>query len=789
MMAAPVVTIQKNGQTVKSLTLDSGDAILGRGEGCVIRLEDRAVSRQHAVLRSGPGGLRIEKKSHLAPLFVNGAECETAQLKEGDEVLIGPYVLRIAIPQDQPRIRVPMERAPSSPAQPSAAGHAEPLPDSGTAMLPILEGADPASGSEGFLAPMAEAGGEAAAASGGEKVSLDGGSSDPLGSMVAEQVQPVEFGEGAPKISSIERARELSSIIEEDAKTRILPNGSVVKLKLHFSPGAANIETKEFDQDEVSIGRGNGCDVVLNDKKSSRKHLVIRRSGVGVETSFTIRDLESANGLYVNGARVTKHVLSGDDVVRVGDTEFVVQAVLPNYEKQAENFLKLDHEMPIHEESRLVAAMAKVSPDRSAAPMEMSPAAAAVPMMPGATPGPDGYSNVMGVPGISGVGAPAGNMSLLERYRTMPPRSRMIWIAFVGMLVYTVMEELPGLNSPPQKMKAETEQVADKGKKKSADDAANGSGQPTFDQLKPDLQKFVESQYNLALEYFRNRDYDRSLYEVRKIFQYVPDYKDARDLERYSVESKQRVQAQEDERKRKEAEQAAKARVARIVIEVEGHMARKEYVQARELFAEIVAIEPDNAQIAGWKKEIETYEEAQERERMLRNLEKETLKKARDVIAAGNEQLKQRRWFKAIDTFKSVSEIEVRDQRIFAQAQSGIARARSGIAGGRDPLLAEGRRLEQESSYIEAFRKYAQAREVDPSSAEAKKGMDRTRNILRDRSKQLYTEAVLAESYSDFTLAKSRFEQLLQTSPPDDPYYERARRKLSRYLVQEELPR
>jgi pSer/pThr/pTyr-binding forkhead associated (FHA) protein/tetratricopeptide (TPR) repeat protein len=789
MMAAPVVTIQKNGQTLRSLTLESGDAVLGRGEGCVIRLEDRAVSRQHAVLRSGPGGLRIEKKSHLAPLIVNGAECETAQLKEGDEVHIGPYVLRIAIPQDQPRIRSAAQRVPSNQQAAPEMEPAEPPAGSSTAMISNLESHDSPALSSDFLSPSPDAAEQFAEPPLLDGVSLEAGAADPLASLVPEHEQPVQIDEGGAKASSVERAREFSSIIDEDAKTRILPNGSVVKLKMHFSPGAASIETKEFDQEEVSIGRGKGCDVVLNDKKASRKHLVIRRSGVGVETTFTIRDLESANGVYVNGARVNEHVLSGDDVVRVGDTEFVVQAVLPNYEKQAENFLKLDHEMPIHEESRIVAGMAKVSPEASGVPAGASADGLAVPMVPGESPGQDAYSNVMGVPGISGAGSPAVKMSLLERYRTMPPRSRMIWIAFVGMLVYTLMEELPGLNSPPPKKKAASEQVADKTKKKAGDDATAGSGQPTFDQLKPDLQKFVESQYNLALEYFRNRDYDRSLYEVRKIFQYVADYKDARDLERYSVESKQRVQAQEDERKRKEAEQAAKARVARLVIEVEGHMARKEYVQARELFAEIVAIEPDNAQIAGWKKEIETYEEAQERDRMMRNLEQETLKKAREVIAAGNDALKQRRWFKAIETFKSVYDIEVRDQRLFDQAKAGIARAKSGIAGTRDPLLAEGHRLEQESSFIEAFRKYAQAREVDPSSVEAKKGMDRTRNVLRDRSKQLYTEAVLAESYSDFTLAKSRFEQLLQIAPPDDPYYERARRKLSRYLVKEELPR
>jgi pSer/pThr/pTyr-binding forkhead associated (FHA) protein/tetratricopeptide (TPR) repeat protein len=794
-MAAPVVTIHKNGQALRSLTLDAGEAVLGRGEGCVIRLEDRAVSRQHAVLKSGPGGLRIEKKSHLAPLFVNGTECDSAALQEGDEVHIGPYVLRIAIPPDQLRVKSTVERGAAAETGSPKSGL---IQSGGTASIPGLDGLGVEASSNDPFPSSSDASDSPALGDSMEIVSIDAGSGpvvdlpDSGGSPVsdagaADAVVLADDAPGLGRSSNVERAQELSSIIEEDAKTRILPQASVVKLKLRFSPGSASIEMKEFDQEEVSLGRGKGCDVVLNDKKASRKHLIIRRAGDGVDTVFTIRDLESANGVYVNGARVTEHVLSGDDIVRVGDTEFAVQVVLPNYEKHAENFLKIDHELPIHEESRILAGMAKVAPESSVAPVAAP--LAAEPIGAVADQGGGAFSNVIGVAGIPGAGAPAGSMSLMDRYRAMPQRSRMIWIGFIGMLVYTAMEELPGLLQPPPKKKAATEQVASEGKKKPAAEDSGGSTLPTFDQLKPDLQKFVESQYNLSLEYFRNRDYDRSLYEVRKIFQYVSDYKDARDLERYSVESKQRVQAQEDERRRKEAEQAAKARVARLVIEVEGHMARKEYIQARELFAEIVSIEPDNPQVAGWKKEIEVYEEAQERARLLRNLEQETLKKGREIVASGNEALRQRRWFRAIEIFKSVFELETNDKRILGQANSGISRARSGIASARDPLLEEGRRLEQESSYSEAFKKFSEARKIDPSSAEARNGMERVRGFLRDRSKQLYTEAVLAESYSDFTLAKTRFEQLLQVAPPDDPYYERARRKLSRYLVKEELPR
>ena len=96
MGAAPILTILKNGETIKSQSLE-GEVMLGRSEGCVIRLDDRAISRQHAVLRPVAGGVQIEKKSEVAPMSVNGAECTRALIKEGDVISIGPYLLKLSM--------------------------------------------------------------------------------------------------------------------------------------------------------------------------------------------------------------------------------------------------------------------------------------------------------------------------------------------------------------------------------------------------------------------------------------------------------------------------------------------------------------------------------------------------------------------------------------------------------------------------------------------------------------------------------------------------------------------
>ena len=64
--------------------------------------------------------------------------------------------------------------------------------------------------------------------------------------------------------------------------------------------------------DVTTIGRLDDNDVVVPDRWVSRHHAEIRRSG----TRYEIVDLESKNGLYLNGARVTAPVRlqNGDQI-------------------------------------------------------------------------------------------------------------------------------------------------------------------------------------------------------------------------------------------------------------------------------------------------------------------------------------------------------------------------------------------------------------------------------------------------------------------------------------------
>jgi hypothetical protein len=62
------------------------------------------------------------------------------------------------------------------------------------------------------------------------------------------------------------------------------------------------------------VGRSPECDIFLDDVTVSRRHAEIVRDG----DTFTIRDLGSLNGTYVNRKRIETAVLENDDEVQVG---------------------------------------------------------------------------------------------------------------------------------------------------------------------------------------------------------------------------------------------------------------------------------------------------------------------------------------------------------------------------------------------------------------------------------------------------------------------------------------
>jgi FHA domain/Zinc-ribbon containing domain len=66
---------------------------VGRSLAADVRFDDPTVSRRHALLVRQPDGVRVLDDRSLNGVFVNGERVEWRMLRDGDEIVVGRYLL------------------------------------------------------------------------------------------------------------------------------------------------------------------------------------------------------------------------------------------------------------------------------------------------------------------------------------------------------------------------------------------------------------------------------------------------------------------------------------------------------------------------------------------------------------------------------------------------------------------------------------------------------------------------------------------------------------------------
>jgi predicted component of type VI protein secretion system len=86
-------------------------------------------------------------------------------------------------------------------------------------------------------------------------------------------------------------------------------------------------KTFPLSEEEITIGRELQNSIVIGDPEISRKHACLRK----IDSGYTIEDLGSTNGTFVNGVRITRAVqLTDGDTIALGETvQFAFDARTP----------------------------------------------------------------------------------------------------------------------------------------------------------------------------------------------------------------------------------------------------------------------------------------------------------------------------------------------------------------------------------------------------------------------------------------------------------------------------
>ncbi len=336
MAGAPRVQLSLKGRLLSEVPF-TGDALrVGRMRENDVVVNNLAVSRFHATIHRQGDGYVLEDLGSENDTQLNGARITgKVPVQAGDVIRLGKYELRIvtqagapvaAAPNKKPSEKKPSDAWDASQtffdpalagkpvaAPPAAAKSAPPAPSIDVAPADLVAEEAPRASSPDPDGVFAFGEDDLSPASPGDsKLGAREMLTDPLATASPEHTSLFDFGSEAPLAgASAEAAPARAAAPSAATGAGDLHAGLIVQRegKLH--------ELRSWDSEQLVAGRAPECEVMLADAGISRRHAAFVRSG----KTYEVRDLDSVNGVYVNGQRTKRQVLAVGDVVRIESFE------------------------------------------------------------------------------------------------------------------------------------------------------------------------------------------------------------------------------------------------------------------------------------------------------------------------------------------------------------------------------------------------------------------------------------------------------------------------------------
>lgn len=126
---------------------------------------------------------------------------------------------------------------------------------------------------------------------------------------------------GQRAVAAQQSAPAKQSFLEEAPKTMVFKGDVADKFANEKTAKPELLMSLTFGgKTELSIGRSDDNDISLDGLGISNRHARLMKTGGGV----TIEDLNSTNGVYLNGKRISRQIITPNDAVQVGSFEIKV---------------------------------------------------------------------------------------------------------------------------------------------------------------------------------------------------------------------------------------------------------------------------------------------------------------------------------------------------------------------------------------------------------------------------------------------------------------------------------
>ena len=483
-------------------------------------------------------------------------------------------------------------------------------------------------------------------------------------------------------------------------------------------------------------GREDGSDILLNDKKASRRQFELTSTPQG----YFIRDLGSANGTSLNGFPLAPDELKA---IRSGDV-IVVGRVTLHFEIRDPNFEKKLAVIPPQARTELPMVV----------PNQYEMINFPVPQGPGG-------AVVLADPAVKGVFGTKLGAELPE-----PKKKKLQFWIIAGVLLTVVVGFLSFEGEKP--------------KPKGGPMATNEA----FYRLSPKQQQTVKENYVLAKNLMTQNRYALAADALIKIHELLPDgYEGSKSMAEECGAAKHQADMLgqiEADKKRAEENRRIVERTVRECNRRYGHtMLLREL---NECLGPAVERDPENAEMRSLITKIEQRIEQ-------KSISERNQREFASRVAAGRElhqkalRLEQKgEWHDAIEAYKRHMKAGLPDPGgLVGVSRNNMMTLTKNLDAKIEEYLKGAEAAAAAGNYPSAFEQIKKAKAIDSQSERAAEMNAKYRRELNVKLKELYETSVISEGIGLVDEAKTRWKQIMDMDSPDGDYYKKARSKLKSY--------
>ena len=575
-----------------------------------------------------------------------------------------------------------------------------------------------------------------------------------------EESDSLEFKDGAEtQISNTEHMDSDATFIDAES----------IQAKLTVKTGKLKKKVFSLTNDTIVLGRSMDADITVPDTRASRKHAQITFA----DGNFIIEDLNSGNGIKVNGHVVDKYLLHSQDKISIGNTvlEFIV--VDPSeFETPDEASIALDFDpdAPTQVGTRL-------NKEETVSNLDLAAFQAAETEVVGeGTVGVSNNTLESSYYDDNFLSDTAFNTSyttnedLLAAGEVEKPKKNVLksFYLIIALFFVIALIAIVWMYS------------ADRSEKKEIANVQKSNLRETLDSgLTVEEEELAVKYYNSAKAYYEGEEYQNAITEAKRAIDIYPGFIQAREIIKYSHEAldEQKTKALRDEERFKQEEHFNE--MEDLLNEADRLLIAKKYRQALIPIKNILKLEEDHDEALAMLEEAQAGLKGRKQSALARiQARKEMLNR----FQAAEKLYKKKDYIKALKAYNRVLVMGRRTSPgTYDKAKTRYKTSEKRIIKKLKPKIIDAQEKMNTLDYSSSLKILNSVLKKYPAHKKAKTLRVKAFEELTLQVRKIYQEALVMESINDLEDANEGYQKILKLAPSDHEYYKKSLEKLKKY--------